>query len=139
MQARRRLERARVHVNGCNLTAQDECRALPGADGQEHDVARVAGQAIDCTMGPIAGRLADRRLPADDGRRHADAGPAWTLTGLRFQEYKSLDPTGAPLDVSQRIPEAVQLSDSEAAQLRDVTYVFGGWNPKAAAGDAGTD
>jgi hypothetical protein len=68
-----------------------------------------------------------------------DGGPTYNLSMLRFSEYKSVDMSGAPIDVSQRIPESKQLSDSEAAQLRDATYVFSGWNPKAGPGDAGTD
>jgi len=47
--------------------------------------------------------------------------------------------SGAPIDVSQRIPESKQLSDAEAAQLRDPAYVFGGWNPKATSSDGGPD
>jgi pectin methylesterase-like acyl-CoA thioesterase len=98
---------------------------------------------IDCTMGPHIdplGWLIDGypRATADAGT--ADGGATWNLTNLRFSEYHSVTPAGTPVDVSGRIPEAKQLSDSEAAQLRDVTYVFGGWNPKAGATtDAGTD
>src|SRR5262245_5496930 len=129
---------------GCNLTAQDGITGHYLARTDKNTTAPASQVAyIDCTMGPHiipAGWLIDgyqRPTPVDGG--FPDAGVPWNLTALRFQEYKSLDPTGAPLDVSQRIPEALQLSDSEAAQLRDVTYVFNGWNPKAAATDAGTD
>ena len=97
---------------------------------------------INCTMGPHidpVGWLIDgyTRPAADAGA--PDGGTTWNLAGLRFAEYKSVDPSGAPIDVSMRIPESKQLSDSEAAQLRDVTYVFGGWNPKTTATDAGSD
>jgi pectin methylesterase-like acyl-CoA thioesterase len=128
---------------GCSLTAD------PGITG--HYLARTdknnmspASQVayIDCTMGPHitpAGWLIDgyTRPAADAGA--PDGGPTWVFTGLRFQEYHSVDPTGVPVDVSQRIPESKQLSDAEAAQLRDVTYVLGGWNPRAATPDAGVD
>ena len=97
---------------------------------------------INCTLGPHidpVGWLIDgyQRPSPDAGT--PDGGTTLNLAYLRFAEYKSVDPSGAPIDVSMRIPESKQLSDSEAAQLRDVTYVFGGWNPKAAASDAGTD
>ena len=97
---------------------------------------------IDCTMGPHiapAGWLIDGYTRPVADADVPDGGRIWTLTGLRFAEYHSVDPSGAPIDVSQRIPESTQLSDAEAAQLRDVTYVFGGWDPKAGAPDAGVD
>jgi pectin methylesterase-like acyl-CoA thioesterase len=101
---------------------------------------------VNCTLGPHidpTGWLIDGypRATIDAGTPDggADGGATWNLSNLRFAEYKSVDPTGAPIDVSNRIPESKQLSDSEAAQLRDVATVFGGWNPKAAATDAGTD
>ena len=98
---------------------------------------------INCTLGPHidpAGWLIDgyQRPAADAGA--VDGGPIYNFANLRFSEYKSVDMSGAAIDVSQRIPESKQLSDSEAAQLRDVTYVFGGWNPKGGgATDAGVD
>ena len=49
---------------------------------------------------------------------------------VRFWEYQSTDPTGAPVDVSQRIPVSQQIDAATAAQMRDVTVVLGGWNPK---------
>ena len=79
-------------------------------------------------------RLADRRLPAPGrGRRRPRRRATWNFANLRFGEYQSVDLSGAPVDVSARIPESKQLSDAEAAQMRDVTTVFGGWNPKSAA------
>lgn len=61
----------------------------------------------------------------------------WNLQGtlpdnLRLWEYKSVDPNGNLIDVSQRVnPGSRQLSDAEAAIWRDVNNVFGAWNPKA--------
>ena len=49
---------------------------------------------------------------------------------VRFWEYQSTDETGAPVDVSQRISASKQIDDATAAQMRDVTVVLGGWNPK---------
>jgi hypothetical protein len=49
---------------------------------------------------------------------------------VRFWEYQSTDSTGAPLDTSQRISVSRQIDDATAAQMRDVTVVLGGWNPK---------
>lgn len=55
--------------------------------------------------------------------------PTTDVTTLRFGEYQSTDLAGAPLDVSGRTPLAKQLSDADAATLRDKTIVLGGWNP----------
>ena len=121
---------------GCNLTAE------PGITG--HWLARTDKNTpspasmvayVDCTMGPHIdppGWLIDgyARPRGRRGRRPADGGVTWNLANLRFWEYHSVDPTGAPVDVSRRIPESKQLTDAEAAQLRDPATVFGGWNPK---------
>ena len=37
---------------------------------------------------------------------------------------------GRPLDVSGRLPASRQLSEQEAAALRDVAHVLGGWTPR---------
>lgn len=49
---------------------------------------------------------------------------------VRFWEYQSTDATGAPVDVSQRIAVSQQIDAATAAQMRDVTVVLSGWNPK---------
>jgi pectin methylesterase-like acyl-CoA thioesterase len=49
---------------------------------------------------------------------------------VRFWEYQSTDLEGAPLDTSQRIAASQQIDEATAAQMRDVTVVLGGWNPK---------
>jgi hypothetical protein len=72
---------------------------------------------IDCELGP-----------------HID--PAgWQVTGfgggsLRFWEYGSKSPSGAPIDVSQRHSSSRQLASGEAAQMRDASVVLGGWIPE---------
>jgi pectin methylesterase-like acyl-CoA thioesterase len=121
---------------GCNLTADATVTSghvLARTDKNNTSPASMVAY-IDCTMGPHidpAGWLIDgySRALADAGV--VDGGTVWNLANLRFWEYHSVDPTGAPVDVSGRIPESKQLSDAEATQLRDPAYVFGGWNPKA--------
>lgn len=59
----------------------------------------------------------------------------WTITGggstssIRFWEYKSKTPQGGLVNTSSRAAGSKQLSDNEAAQMRDVTNVLGGWDP----------
>ena len=59
----------------------------------------------------------------------------WTITGgtntsmLRFWEYQSVNASGQPVDVSQRVAGSKQLSASQAAMLRDPTVVLAGWQP----------
>ena len=49
---------------------------------------------------------------------------------LRFWEYQSTDLDGNPLDVSMRNPASKQLTEAEAAMMRDKAVVFGGtWSP----------
>jgi hypothetical protein len=48
---------------------------------------------------------------------------------IRFWEYHSTDLAGQPLDTSTRLACSRQLGDAEAAQLRDPSFVFGGWHP----------
>jgi len=120
----------------CNLTAD------PGITGHvlartNKNVPLVASMVayLDCTMGPHidpVGWLIDGSTrPAPDAGI-ADGGAAADISNLRFWEYRSVDPAGAPVDVSLRIPESRQLTAAEAAQLRDPAYVLSGWNPKAA-------
>jgi len=52
-------------------------------------------------------------------------------TNLRFWEYQSTDLTGTNLiDVSQRPSWSRQLTDSEAAAVRDLSTWFSGWVPQ---------
>jgi pectin methylesterase-like acyl-CoA thioesterase len=99
-----------------NITAD------PGITG--HGLARIDASVypashvayINCTMG-------------------SHISPAgWTVTPagvstsqLRFWEYQSVDPSGAAIDVSQRL--FPQISASQAASMRDPTVVLAGWQP----------
>ncbi|HEU4391225.1 MAG TPA: pectinesterase family protein, partial [Blastocatellia bacterium] len=56
---------------------------------------------------------------------------ATSSSTVRLWEYHSTDLNGAPLDVSQRISSSRQLTDAEAAQWSDPTFVLGGWVPQA--------
>jgi hypothetical protein len=49
---------------------------------------------------------------------------------VRFWEYHSTDLAGAPLNVSQRIASSRQITDAEAIQWSDPTFVLGGWVPQ---------
>lgn len=65
----------------------------------------------------------------------------WTITftvptatdtsGIRFWEYQSTDAAGAPIDVSLRLAASRQITEAEAAMMRDKAVVFGlpAWNP----------
>jgi pectin methylesterase-like acyl-CoA thioesterase len=59
----------------------------------------------------------------------------WTITGgtdtssLRFWEYESVDSSGNPIDVSQRVTGSTQISSSVAASMRDAGTVLAGWQP----------
>ena len=61
----------------------------------------------------------------------------WQITAgtdtsmLRFWEYKSVDPSGNPINVGSRIAGSRQLTDAQAAMMRDPTVVLGGWQPPA--------
>ena len=127
----------------CNLTADTGITGHVLARTDKNSMLPASMVAyLDCTMGPHidpVGWLIDGyvRPVADAGTATPDGGATLNLTNLRFWEYHSVDPSGAPVDVSRRIPESKQLSDAEAAQLRDPAIFFGGWNPKAGAATDG--
>jgi pectin methylesterase-like acyl-CoA thioesterase len=91
--------------------------------------------------GDILGRIDDSVYPASQvayvnctmGSQISAAG--WTITGgastsqLRFSEYESVDPSGAPIDVSHRAAGSTQLTPSQATSMRDPTVVLAGWQP----------
>jgi len=67
---------------------------------------------------------------------NAISSAGWLVTGsatssLRFWEYKSVDASGNAINVGQRLAGSRQLSDSEAAMMRDPTVVLAGWTPPA--------
>jgi pectin methylesterase-like acyl-CoA thioesterase len=58
----------------------------------------------------------------------------WVVTGgstgsLRFWEFGSIKPGGAPVDVSRRLAGSKQISAAEAERMRDPSVVLGGWQP----------
>lgn len=91
-----------------------KCKFTAGPDTKKSWLARIetgrfpASQIafIDCEMGP--------HIPA----------AGWVVTGgdspaLRFEEFRSKDLSGKPLDVSQRHPQSRQITEVEAAALSD--------------------
>ena len=62
----------------------------------------------------------------------------WTITpagttqtgSLRFWEYQSTDPSGNPINVTGRDPASKQITEAQAATMRDKATVLGGWNPQ---------
>jgi pectin methylesterase-like acyl-CoA thioesterase len=75
---------------------------------------------VDCTMGPHI---------APQGFSIENLTAPEAAANLRFWEYRSRDTSGALIDVSQRIQQSKQLTEAEAATMRDKSVVFGGWNP----------
>jgi pectin methylesterase-like acyl-CoA thioesterase len=100
-----------------NLTADPGVtgQGLARIDDSTYPASHVA--YVNCTMGPHI----------------APAG--WTITGgastaqLRFWEYQSVAPSGAPIDVSQRVAGSTQISAAMAKSMRDPTVVLAGWQP----------
>lgn len=92
------------------------CKLTAGPETQRSWLARIETERfpashvafIHCQMGP--------HIPA----------AGWQMTGpgstaLRFEEFRSTDPAGKLLDVSQRTSPATQLSEKDAAGQSDVT------------------
>jgi Pectinesterase/Bacterial Ig-like domain len=52
-------------------------------------------------------------------------------TALRFWEYKSVDAAGNPINIGSRLAGSHQLTDAQAAMMRDPTVVLAGWQPPA--------
>jgi pectin methylesterase-like acyl-CoA thioesterase/pectate lyase len=67
------------------------------------------------------------------------AAAGWKLSGigptnaLRFSEYQSIGTNGAAIEVSARAAFSHQLGESQAAQLRNLSHVLGGWLPRLPA------
>jgi hypothetical protein len=113
------LPRDRIFVNS-RLTADEGVAGewLARIDVNEYPGSMVA--YIDCEMSaainPVGWTVTplDAEVPAD----------------LRFWEYGSVDPDGNPVDVSRRAAFSKQLTEEEAAPLRDPVTVLG-WDPNA--------
>jgi len=108
-----------IFVN-CRLTAKDGVKDiwLARTAGEKYPYGQVA--YINCTIGEHIRPLG--------WQMHKE-----TEATTQFQEYKSVSPSGKPLDVSQRHPASKQLSDEEAARLCEVKNILGGddgWDPR---------
>jgi pectin methylesterase-like acyl-CoA thioesterase/lysophospholipase L1-like esterase len=120
VQARNSPEKNGYVFIGCKFTAAPGVKKtwLARIETNRFPASHVA--FIGCQMGP--------HVPA----------AGWQFTGpasaaLRFEEYQSVDPTGAPLDLSQRDPSAKQLTAPQAVAESDPAKVLAGsdgWNPK---------
>jgi pectin methylesterase-like acyl-CoA thioesterase len=72
---------------------------------------------INCAMGP-------QIAPVGWLLNNATSAP-----NVQFWEYHSTDLNGAPVDVSQRLRDSLQISADQAAQWSDPAFVLGGWVP----------
>jgi hypothetical protein len=72
---------------------------------------------INCAMGP-------QIAPAGWLLNNATTAP-----NAQFWEYQSTDLSGAPIDVSQRLPDSLQIAAGQATQWSDPAFVLGGWVP----------
>ncbi len=79
---------------------------------------------IDCKIGSF---LSPVGWTLDKAPGAATVGPA---EHVRFWEYHTSDLAGHSLDVSSRLPASRQLDEREAAAMRDVGHVLGGWKPR---------
>lgn len=80
---------------------------------------------IDCKIGPFLSAVG---WVLDKAPGAAAPGPT---DHVRYWEYHSTDLAGKPLDVAARLPASRQITAEEAAQMRDISHVLGGWNPHA--------
>jgi pectin methylesterase-like acyl-CoA thioesterase len=103
------------------LTADDGIvgQWLGRVDVVEYPGSQVA--YVDCEMGPHVNPQGFTITPFEST-------PTETL---RFWEHGSADPDGMPVDVSRRAAFVKQLTEEEAAPLRDPTVVLSGWDPEA--------
>jgi pectin methylesterase-like acyl-CoA thioesterase len=117
-----------------------QARNLPGQYGYVFVNSRLT--ADDGIAGQWLGRVDVTQYPGSmvayiDCEMSSAINPVgWTVTPLdtetapelRFWEYGSVTPDGEPVDVSRRAPFSKQLSEEEAAPLRDPATVLG-WDP----------
>jgi len=131
VQARNAPTRPGYIFSRCKLTCADETKKC--WLGRIDPVAFPASQVayLHCLMGP--------GIPPEGWLLDAPKGQPKTtpvLPGpqLQFEEYRTLDLDGKPLDISHRLPGSKQLTDAEAASLSDPAQVLAGpdqWNPLA--------
>lgn len=124
VQSRNGADRLGYIFADCKLTAAPHvaryilARIEPGRFPHSH----VA--FLDCALGPHiapAGWQFDRAQGATE---------IASTEQIRFQEFRSTDLAGQPLDITGRQPASRQLSAEDAAKLRDFGHVFGNWNPR---------
>jgi pectin methylesterase-like acyl-CoA thioesterase len=78
---------------------------------------------INCRIGPF---LSPVGWQLDKVPGAEKAGPG---DHIRYEEFHNTDLAGRPLDLSQRLPVARQITQAEAAERRDPAKVLAGWNP----------
>jgi pectin methylesterase-like acyl-CoA thioesterase len=105
-----------VYVN-CNLTSAPSVTGvyLGRIDPTVFPYSQVV--YINSTMGPHI-------IPAGWLLNNSNTAP-----NVQFWEYKSTDPNGAPVDITQRLNVSRQLSAAEATQWSNPGFVLGGWVP----------
>ncbi len=130
-----RCEIKTVGRKGYNLQARN------GADNYGYVFVDSKLTSDPGITGDVLARIDVTRFPSShvayiDCEMGGHISPAgWAITGggstasLRFWEYKSRNPQGGLIDTSGRASGSRQLSDSEAAQMRAVANVLGGWDP----------
>lgn len=129
----------------------DNCRLTAAPGVERYILARIEPTRwpashvafIHCVMGPHIAPVGwqfdtvkpSDRPPVPPEKVH---GPT---DQIRFEEFENTTPEGKPVDVSQRIAPARQLTPEEAAKETDVLQVLGGtdqWDPRAAIAHATT-
>ncbi|MGD9128812.1 MAG: pectinesterase family protein, partial [Planctomycetia bacterium] len=133
-----------VYFNNCEIRTVGRkgynVQARNGADGYGYVFVDCRLTAEAGITGDVLARIDASSYPASHvayidcemGSHISSSG--WLVTGggsgqLRFWEYGSHDADGNPIDTSLRAAESRQLSAAEAAAMRDLAVVFGGWNP----------
>jgi hypothetical protein len=134
-----------AYFKGCEIKTVGR----PGYNVQARNLANTHGYVfVDSKItsapgitGNVLGRIDATAYPASsvvyiDCELGSHISPAgWQISNgtdtsmLRFWEYRSRDAAGNPIDVSQRLPASRQLTEAEAAMMRDPAMVLLGWQP----------
>lgn len=140
------------YVWGDGTAYFDECEihttGRAGAIVQSRNSASNYGYVfVDCKLTADAGISGDLLARIDVGDYPAShvayvncqmsghiSPQGWSISGsptsaLRFWEYQSKDAGGKLIDVSRRAAGSTQISATQAANMRDVKTVLGGWAP----------